>query len=275
MTSVDLVLAWWGGRSPKGLATGFALIVLASCQAPNAGPARRSAGPEHPSQEIALAPQRVPEYRIQEGDKLSFRFYYTPELNSDQVVRADGKISLTYVPDLAVSGLTVDAVRSAASAAYVGILNDPVITVTVMASTAGRVFIGGEVYRPGEIALSGRSSFLQMLFKAGGLKPSAAAGKILLIRRDDQGAVARLRLDAAAMLAGEAQPADPRLLPYDIVYVPKSTIAKVDEAADQFIHRLVPLSFAFQHVTNANANSRVINSTTTTGSPTAVPPAPP
>jgi protein involved in polysaccharide export with SLBB domain len=252
----------------------MALLLLASCQASPAGIASLAPDQSDATQDSAARLQntsgyRVPEYRVQEGDKLSIHFYYTPELNTDQVVRSDGKVSLTYLPALKVSGLTVDAVRAAASSAYHGILNDPVITVTVVASTAGRVFIGGEVYRPGEIALGGRSSFLQMLFKAGGLKPSAAPGKILLIRHDDQGTIARLRLNANAMLTSQAAAQDIRMLPYDIVYVPKSTIAKVDEAADQYIHQLVPLSFAFQHVTNQNTTSRVINSSTTTALPTA------
>lgn len=214
----------------------------------------------------------LPEYQVQEGDLLSIRFYYTPELDTEQVVRADGEISLTYLSDQPAVDQTIDQLRQSLVAAYSHVLSHPVITVSLKASSGGRVFVGGEVNAPGEIALVGRSSLMQMLIKAGGPKPTAAANQVVLIRREGSTLTQVATVDAAALLEGADPENDIRLRPYDVVYVPPSTITNVDRAVSEYVRQIVPISFGgnytFQNINNQNL-STVINKPTqpaTTGS---------
>jgi protein involved in polysaccharide export with SLBB domain len=185
----------------------------------------------------------IPEYRIQEGDLLSIHFFYTPELDTEQVVRADGMISLTYLSDQPATDQTIDQLRQSLVKAYAPVLDHPVITVSLKASTGGRVFIGGEVNAPGEIALVGRSSLAQMLIKAGGPKPTAAANRVVLIRREGSTLKQVAMVDAEALLNGDDVENDIRLRPYDVVYVPPSRITNVDRAVSDYVRQIVPVSF--------------------------------
>lgn len=196
----------------------------------------------------------LPDYRIQEGDELSVKYYYTPEMNDIQVVRSDGKISLTYLPNVTAAGLTIPALHDQLVASYAAVLREPVITVAVTRSSAGRVFVGGEVNRPGEMDLGGRASLVQMLFKAGGLKPTAAGNRVVLIRRGADGDMQRTVLDADGVLDGNDAQRDIRLQPYDVVYVPPTTIAQIDRAVDQYLHQIVPIGFTAQYVVRDRAN---------------------
>ena len=64
--------------------------------------------PVSPSQTIEKPPAALADYRIRNGDKISVKFLYQPELSDTAiVVRPDGKISLPMIDELMVAGLTV------------------------------------------------------------------------------------------------------------------------------------------------------------------------
>ncbi len=196
-----------------------------------------------PVSELSKMPRSI--YRVQEGDVLDIRFRFTPELNDVQMVRLDGRISLTYLPDLRVADMTIDQMRAALAARYAPILHNPVITVIVQSSSASRVFIGGEVQSPGEFGFTGRGTLSQYLTKAGGLKDSGAGGDILLIRRGPDFAPYMSVLNAAAVFSGRNPGQDIDLMPYDVIYVPPTRIAQVDRLSDQYIRQIVPISFNY------------------------------
>jgi len=101
------------------------------------------------------------------------------------------------------------------------------------------VYVGGEVARPGLLPLLGRMTPLQAIVQAGGLKVSARAKRIVLIRDSGQGqpTVMAVNLDDAVNGKPEAV-----LKAYDIVFVPRTTISKVDSFIDQYIRQLIPIS---------------------------------
>ena len=62
-----------------------------------------------------------------------------------------------------------------------------------------------------------------------------------------------MRVDLGKVMYGEGAAADVQLQPYDIVYVPKTWIAKANKFVNQYIERLFlyrGVSFGFQYQIN-------------------------
>lgn len=105
--------------------------------------------------------------------------------------------------------------------------------------TSISVYVGGEVTEPGLMPLNGKLTVLTAVIKAHGFKNTASTRSVMLIREGDKGPEVR-KLDLRHILArGDG---DLDLKPFDVVYVPKSTIAKVDQFMDQYFRQVVPIS---------------------------------
>lgn len=113
------------------------------------------------------------------------------------------------------------------------------------------VYVGGEVAQPGLVTLQGRLSLAAAVIKAGGTKPTATLKTVILMRDTGEGKPSVQTVDLGAILAdGQA---DVPLKPFDVVYVPQSTIAKVNQFFDQYIRQLLPISLnaGFSYVMGA------------------------
>lgn len=179
-------------------------------------------------------------YRISPGDQLALKFYYHPELNTEAWVRPDGFISLELIGEIKAAGQTPAALDSLIEYRYVRYLKQPETVVIVKSSVAQKVFVGGEVQKPQMLALNGELSLIGSIFQAEGFKPSANPSKVILLRNDPQRGPMIMRVDVKSALQGRNPEANLPLQPYDVVYVPKSGIAKADLFVAQFIENLLP-----------------------------------
>jgi len=164
------------------------------------------------------------QYAIQSGDSLEIKFFYNPELNETVTVRPDGKISLQLIDDIKVSGLEPAQLDEILTKMYSKELRKPVLTVFVRSFTSHRVFVGGEVFRPGLIEfVPGRDlDALQAVFQAGGIRDTAQLKETILIRKGKDNIPIPIMLDLAAAMEGSGSSGNFQLQPNDIIYVPKS-----------------------------------------------------
>jgi polysaccharide export outer membrane protein len=105
-----------------------------------------------------------------------------------------------------------------------------------------RVFVGGEVVQPGVLTIEPSTTALAAITQAGGLTSLASAKSAFLLRDNKDGTARLIPLPLDQALAGAASP---RLEPYDIIVVPRSGIAKVNLAVDQYVRKLLPFSLDF------------------------------
>lgn len=177
-------------------------------------------------------------YRIEVGDVLDVKLFYNPDLNETVTVRPDGRISLPLLDEIQAAGLTPAELDHVLTAQYGQVLKNPEVTVIVRTFSAQKVYVGGEVKRPGLISVDGPMTLLQVLFQAGGVEDTAEPRNILVIRRGPKGERETITVDWEEALSGR----DPYIRPYDVIYVPKSTIARVDLFVEQYINRLTPVA---------------------------------
>jgi polysaccharide biosynthesis/export protein len=189
----------------------------------------------------------VQEYRIQTGDALDLKFFYHPELNESVTVRPDGRISLQLIHEVQASGLTPEELRSLLIKKYETLISQPEIAVIIRSFSAQKVYVDGEVAKPGLIPLTGQMTVLQSLAMAGGLKDTARTSEIILIRRGPENRPASMVVNVEKAIDGSDLSQDLPLQPADIVYVPKSSIANVNLWVDQYIRKNIPIPFGLYY----------------------------
>lgn len=174
-------------------------------------------------------------YRIHQGDKLSVKFLYQPELNETSlVVRPDGFISLQMVDDLHVEGLTVSELKKRLEKEYEEILLKPAITVTVLEFVAPRVYIGGQVSKPGRYDLRDGQTLVQVIFLAGGFTPDANRKMIVHARPDGKGEWQIQSANVMNILNQKGTEKDLTLEDGDYIFIPESKISRLNKAVEGF-----------------------------------------
>jgi polysaccharide export outer membrane protein len=173
-----------------------------------AAPAGSAAGPS------AQAPP--PDYVIGPGDRLAVVFWRDTEITSDVVVRPDGRISLPLLNDIDAAGLTPNQLRERVLAAAVRYIADPDATVVVKEIHSRQVFITGNVDKPGSYPLNGRTTVLQLIATAGGLREFVSGKNIMIVRSGNT----LLKFNYRDVVSGKALAQNIELRPGDTVIVP-------------------------------------------------------
>ncbi len=185
------------------------------------------------------------------GDIIDIKFRYADELNDNQTIRPDGKITLQMIDEIQAAGLTPMDLDKQLTEQYAKYLKDPVISVVVREVVSQRVYVGGEVNKPGEVLLAGQLTPLQAIMASGGLDKMSAEPRNVLIIRHQQGQRYVATVDLSqALKTGAEEPF--YLMAKDIVFVPRSRIEEVNLWVDKYINRLIPQGFTYAEQLSAS-----------------------
>ena len=177
---------------PSWCAAALAFGVAAmSCAAVGAAPQDRPVGfaaTPAPARPVPVTPT-VPRdaYLIGPDDVLSIVFWKEKDLSGDVTVRPDGKVTLPLLNDIQAEGRTPDELRDAIKEAARTYVEDPNPTVIVKEIKSRRVFITGQVDKPGPYLLNGQMTVLQLIANAGGLREFADGRNITIMRKGPNG----------------------------------------------------------------------------------------
>jgi polysaccharide export outer membrane protein len=127
-----------------------------------------------------------PAYKIGPDDMLDVNVWKEQELTRTLQVRPDGKISMPLLNDVQAAGMTPTQLAASLTEKLKKYLNAPQVTVIVTQTNSQRVYVLGEVTRPGAYALSPGMTVLQAISSAGGLTQYANGKKIFVMRTENQ-----------------------------------------------------------------------------------------
>lgn len=198
-------------------------------------------------------PSRAPEYRLGFGDVLEVKFFNNSEYNETTAVRPDGKITLQRIGDISVVGMRVSQLDSIITASYAEILVHPDATVFVREFGGQFVYVMGEVQNPGSYAVTKGLSLLRAITTAGGPLHSAKMNSIILVRGDEHKNLAAERFDLSATSLDKLLANDTPILPYDLVYVPKTFVSDLEVFLARIYQVVMPpldLAARFQYYSN-------------------------
>lgn len=182
-------------------------------------------------------------YVLTPGDQLAVKFYKSPELNEDVIVRSDGMISLQLVDDVLAAGRTPAQLSADLRGRYSKELADPAISVIVRKPIGDRIFVGGEVGKVGPIDLVGGLTLFQAIQEAGGFLKTAHRAQVIVIRRTPDGKATGRSVDIRPVQTGERPEDDVLLAANDVVFVPRSKIGNVDVFVEMYIRDALPIQY--------------------------------
>jgi protein involved in polysaccharide export with SLBB domain len=93
-------------------------------------------------------------YTLGPGDRISLRFFNTPEYNGEVQVQSDGTLNLPLVGSFSVAGMTLRQAEAEVAARFQSEIRYPVVTVSLLQARPLQVAIVGEVQQPGSYILS-------------------------------------------------------------------------------------------------------------------------
>ena len=161
----------------------------------------------------------VARYEVQPSDVLQISVWRDPELTQQVVVRPDGAFSFPLVGEINAVGKTVEELRRELVQQLSRIIQDVVVTVSVLEIRGNKVYVIGQVNQPGEFIVNPRVDVMQALSLAGGTTAFAATSEIFVLRRDN-GEQRRLPFNLDAVLRGRDLEQNVLLRSGDVVVVP-------------------------------------------------------
>jgi len=179
--SFDCLRRRWGFTRSAGTTSLVLFLTIAStaaAQTPSPGAAPDAAA--KPSTSAAVGA----DYTIGPDDVLSVVFWREPDLSAEVVVRPDGKISLPLINDITASGLTPAQLREILTEQGKKLVAEPNVSIVVKQINSRKVFITGNVERPGPYSLGAGMTVLQLIALAGGLREYADSKKIVIMRTE-------------------------------------------------------------------------------------------
>lgn len=183
-------------------------------------------------------PAQAEPYRLGVGDEMLISVLSAPELSGPVKVRPDGAITTPGAGTVHALGRTPEEVGREIEGKLGEILRHARVDLVVTNYGPQRVFVIGEVDQPGDKPYYKGMSAMQAVAAAGGIRATGQAGSVLVLRRTGAEAAEVRRLDLGLALKGEPGP-DLDLHPYDIVYVPRTFIAKAGVVVDQYVRQMI------------------------------------
>lgn len=158
-------------------------------------------------------------YKIGAQDVLKIDVWREDQLTRTVPVRPDGKISLPLVNDVQAVGLTPTELANMIRDELKKYINNPQVTVSVAEINSRRVYVTGEVTRPGAFPLLPNMSALQALTSAGGFTQFAKTKNIYVLRTED-GKQVKHPFNYKDVISGKKPEENIELEPGDTIVVP-------------------------------------------------------
>ena len=161
------------------------------------------------------------------------------------------------IQEIRAAGITAAELDKILTERYSQRLRYAEVGVIVKDFSSLKVYVGGEINSPGAISLEGRMLALQATMHAGGYKETAEISNVVILRNDRTETPVFKTLDLRKDLESGEKHNDVLLEPHDILFVPKSKIAQLNQFIEQYVDQLVPAALSFGLVYNLNPEVKV------------------
>jgi polysaccharide export outer membrane protein len=131
----------------------------------------------------------------------------------------DGMISIPLVDDVKAAGMTPLQLKEYLLAKFREYVETPDVTVIVQEANSYKVYVQGEVKKPGVYKLRSETSLIQLIVMAEGFTDWADRKKITIIRKEG-GKESRIRANYKKIIEGDEGAKDIILKSGDIVIIP-------------------------------------------------------
>jgi polysaccharide export outer membrane protein len=184
---------------------------------------------------ILIIPHAHAGYVIGADDVLYIQLYGDPSMTGLWEVREDGNIKYPLLGEIKAAGCSLEEFNDNLTSALTKYYKDPQVTVTVESYGSCKVFILGQVYKPGVYYYKREATVLEALLLAGGISESGKKNSVIVVRQlESTPQIMRVNIESVVedgMLAFNIP-----VKPMDIIFVPKTFIANLND----FLTKLYP-----------------------------------
>ena len=159
-------------------------------------------------------------YTVKAGDTLLVSVWKEPDLQGPVLVRPDGMFSFPLAGQLDARNKSVAELQQELTTKLKKFISDPVVTVSIQEIKGNKVYVIGQVQKPGDFVVNPRVDVMQALSMAGGTTPFAALGDIMILRRTDSGQQQALPFKYTDVVRGRNLQQNIMLQAGDVVVVP-------------------------------------------------------
>jgi len=158
-------------------------------------------------------------YVIGTDDLLGIVYWKDKDMSTDARVRPDGRISLPLINEVVAAGLTPEELQKRVTEESAKYMEDASITIVVREINSLKVFITGEVTKPGTYPITSATTVMQLISLAGGLREYANSKNIMIMRKEGDKQTS-LKFNYKEVAAGKNLKQNIDLKPGDTVVVP-------------------------------------------------------
>ena len=219
-----------------------ALVALPTCaETPHAETPQveMPASLDSPADFASLPDAIAEDYILGAGDLIELEIFNVPEHSGNERVLVDGSISLDWIGNVEVEGLTLDETADAIAIAYAAYLKNPIITVSLITPRPLQVSVAGAVNRPGsyQVDFAGENgsdveaerrwpTLTKVLQQAGGITQLADVRQVTVERTIGRDGVQTIQVDLWDLISSGDLDEDLTLRDGDVIFVP--TVAQVN-----------------------------------------------
>ncbi|MFH1865070.1 MAG: SLBB domain-containing protein, partial [Candidatus Eisenbacteria bacterium] len=156
------------------------------------------------------------DYIIGPGDEVHVQLYGKTNLATDLVVDRDGNVLFPELGPVAVAGLTFREMKELIDREVDNRTIGSSVSVSMGRLRSIRVFVLGDVFRPGSYTVSGLSTLTNALFASGGVRTIGSLRRVQLKRAGEVVS----EMDLYDLLIRGDTSDDARLMPGDVIFIP-------------------------------------------------------
>lgn len=153
------------------------------------------------------------------GDVFDVRVYLEPELSGAYRVASDGTILYPLIGKMYLNGKTPTQIAEEIQSGLSRYIKNPQVYVFVKEFNSRKIFVFGQVQKPGTFPYEDRMTIIQALTLAGGFSQMAAKNRTYIMRYVS-GKESRLTVPLEEIISGNLRNFE--LQPGDIIFVPES-----------------------------------------------------
>jgi polysaccharide export outer membrane protein len=135
------------------------------------------------------------EYRLGPGDVLTIGVWGYEDLQVKEVaVRPDGKLAFPLVGEVQAAGISTGQLTDVLTKGLSDYVKDPKVSINIFKLRTTRVYVLGEVAKPGMYELEKQHNLLDALGAAGSYTQNAAKRKVYIIHKDQTSSPIKVNL---------------------------------------------------------------------------------
>lgn len=155
-------------------------------------------------------------------------------------IRPDGYASFPVITDVLAGGKTLPELKKVLTEKYQEQVDNLTITLILKVMKANVAYIFGEVNKPDVYLMDKNLTVSQLVSRAGGVNDRAERSTVLVISRDKKRRPWGRLVDLEQIVYDGDVSQDVVLNQYDVVYVPRSKIARMNLFVEQYINNMIP-----------------------------------